>query len=41
MELKSCDASSAFKHIVSKRENIETMGGLSYASTEGTTHSVF
>ncbi|GAB6026535.1 hypothetical protein CHUAL_012957 [Chamberlinius hualienensis] len=40
LSLKSQDISSTFKKVVSKRENIETLGGMSDASSEGTTHSV-
>lgn len=31
---------TTFKKLVSKRENLETLGGMSDASSEGTTHSV-
>lgn len=40
MDLKSKDVSSTFKSSVTKRENLETLGGMSDASSEGTTHSV-
>lgn len=40
VNLKSADVSSTFKNVVSRRDNVETIGGMSYASTEGTTHSV-
>ncbi|XP_076318829.1 plastin-2 fimbrin isoform X1 [Tachypleus tridentatus] len=39
-DLKSKDVSSQFKTVVSKRENLQTLGGMSEASSEGTTHSV-
>jgi len=38
--LKSQDVSHSFKKNVNKRENLETLGGMSTASSEGTTHSV-
>ncbi|CAL4125527.1 unnamed protein product [Meganyctiphanes norvegica] len=38
--LKSQDVSHSFKKMVNKRENLETLGGMSTASSEGTTHSV-
>ncbi|XP_076044276.1 plastin-2 fimbrin isoform X2 [Oratosquilla oratoria] len=38
--LKAQDIASTFKKVVSKRENLETLGGMSTASSEGTTHSV-
>jgi plastin-3 len=38
--LKSKDVATTFKQVVSKRENLETIGGMSDASSEGTTHSV-
>lgn len=34
------DVGHTFKKAVTKRENIETHGGMTNASTEGTTHSV-
>jgi plastin-3 len=37
---KSRDFSSTFKKKISKRENVEQLGGTSEASCEGTTHSV-
>ena len=40
IELKSNDVSSAFKQVVSKRDNLQRIGGMSEASSEGTTHSV-
>ncbi|XP_022240806.1 plastin-2-like isoform X2 [Limulus polyphemus] len=39
-DLKSKDVTSQFKTAVSKRENLQTLGGMSEASSEGTTHSV-
>nr|XP_018901459.1 PREDICTED: plastin-2 [Bemisia tabaci] len=39
-ELKSNEVASTFKQVVSKKENLETLGGMSDASSEGTTHSV-
>ncbi|XP_054708354.1 plastin-1-like [Uloborus diversus] len=39
-ELKSKEVTNMFKTAVSKRENLETLGGMSEASSEGTTHSV-
>ena len=38
--LKAKDVATSFKQVVSKRENLETLGGMSDASSEGTTHSV-
>jgi len=38
--LKAKDVATTFKQVVSKRENLETLGGMSEASSEGTTHSV-
>jgi len=38
--LKSKDVATTFKQVVTKRENLETIGGMSAASSEGTTHSV-
>ncbi|XP_064086378.1 plastin-2-like isoform X1 [Macrobrachium nipponense] len=38
--LKAQDIASSFKKMVNKRENLETLGGMSTASSEGTTHSV-
>ncbi|XP_069694317.1 plastin-2 isoform X2 [Periplaneta americana] len=40
LELKSNEVASKFKQLVSKKENLETLGGMSDASSEGTTHSV-
>ena len=37
---KEKDLGRNFKQKISKRENIETHGGMTEASTEGTTHSV-
>ncbi|CAG0883064.1 unnamed protein product [Darwinula stevensoni] len=39
-DLKSQEVGSTFKQVVSRRENLETLGGMSEASSEGTTHSV-
>lgn len=39
-DLKAQDVAVTFKTMVSKRENLETLGGMSEASSEGTTHSV-
>ncbi|KAL1130185.1 hypothetical protein AAG570_013123 [Ranatra chinensis] len=39
-DLKSSEVASTFKQVVSKKENLETLGGMSDASSEGTTHSV-
>ncbi|XP_033213031.1 plastin-3 isoform X2 [Belonocnema kinseyi] len=39
-ELKANELGSTFKQVVSKKENLETLGGISEASSEGTTHSV-
>lgn len=39
-ELKANELGSTFKHVVSKKENLETLGGISEASSVGTTHSV-
>lgn len=36
----SGDFAQAFKAMVSKRDNLQTLGGMSEASSEGTTHSV-
>jgi len=38
--LKAGEVASSFKQVVSKKENLETLGGMSDASSEGTTHSV-
>jgi plastin-3 len=40
LELKSNEVASKFKQVVSKKGNLETLGGMSDASSEGTTHSV-
>lgn len=40
LDLKSKDVASTFKAVVSKKENLETLGGMSSISSEGTTHSV-
>ncbi|XP_042894808.1 plastin-2 isoform X1 [Parasteatoda tepidariorum] len=39
-ELKSKEVTNVFKTAVSKRENLQHLGGMSEASSEGTTHSV-
>lgn len=39
-DLRSKEVSLTFKTVISKRDNIETLGGMSEASSEGTTHSV-
>jgi len=39
-DLKSKEVSQTFKKVVSKRDNIQTHGGMSEASAEGTQHSV-
>jgi plastin-3 len=39
-DLKSQDVALTFKTMVSRRENLETLGGMSEVSNEGTTHSV-
>ncbi|XP_026286397.1 plastin-2 [Frankliniella occidentalis] len=39
-DLKANEVASSFKQVVSKKENLETLGGMSEASSEGTTHSV-
>ncbi|CAG7726586.1 unnamed protein product [Allacma fusca] len=38
--LKMRDVATTFKKVVSKKENLQTIGGMSKASSEGTTHSV-
>jgi plastin-3 len=40
LDLKSKDVGSTFKTVVSKKENLETLGGMSDSSAAGTTHSV-
>uniref|UniRef100_A0A2I9LPF2 Plastin-2 n=1 Tax=Centruroides hentzi TaxID=88313 RepID=A0A2I9LPF2_9SCOR len=40
IDIKSRDVANTFKSMVTKRENVETLGGMSEASSEGTTHSV-
>lgn len=40
LDLKAKDVGSTFKQAVSKKENLETLGGMSSQSAEGTTHSV-
>ena len=39
-DLKSREVSTTFKKKLSKRNDVETLGGMSEASSEGTTHSV-
>ena len=39
-DLKAQDVALTFKTMVTKRENLEHLGGMSEASSEGTTHSV-
>ncbi|CAI6376926.1 unnamed protein product [Macrosiphum euphorbiae] len=39
-DLKAGEIASSFKQVVSKKENLETLGGMSDASSDGTTHSV-
>lgn len=39
-DLKAQDVAQSFKSSISKRVNLETLGGMSEASTDGTTHSV-
>ncbi|XP_044007158.1 plastin-2 [Aphidius gifuensis] len=39
-DLKANELGSSFKQAVSKKENLETLGGISEASSQGTTHSV-
>ncbi|XP_044741174.1 plastin-2 [Chrysoperla carnea] len=39
-QLKANEVGNTFKQVVSKKENLETLGGMSDASSEGTTHSV-
>jgi len=40
LSLKAEEVSSTFKGVVQKRENVNTLGGMSDISSEGTTHSV-
>ena len=40
LDLKSKDVASTFKKGLSKKENLETIGGMSDSSAAGTTHSV-
>uniref|UniRef100_A0A1Q3FIE8 Putative ca2+-binding actin-bundling protein n=1 Tax=Culex tarsalis TaxID=7177 RepID=A0A1Q3FIE8_CULTA len=40
LDLKAKDVASTFKTVVSKKENLETLGGMSDSSAAGTTHSV-
>lgn len=39
-ELRSQDVAQSFKSSISKRDNLEHLGGMSEASSSGTTHSV-
>ncbi|KAM7287021.1 plastin-2 [Ixodes scapularis] len=39
-ELRAQEVSAGFKAMLSKKENVQTLGGMSEASSEGTTHSV-
>ena len=39
-DLRSKDVALTFKNTISKRENLQTLGGMSEASSAGTTHSV-
>lgn len=39
-DLKANDVANTFRTAVSKRENLQHLGGTSEASNEGTTHSV-
>lgn len=39
-DLRQKDVALTFKKSLSKRENLETLGGMSEASSAGTTHSV-
>ena len=39
-ELKASEVASTFKQVVTRRENLQHLGGTSDASNEGTTHSV-
>lgn len=40
VDLKAKEVASTFKAVVSKKENVETIGGMSSQSADGTTHSV-
>lgn len=40
IDLKAKEVASSFKQVVSKKENLETLGGMSEGSAIGTTHSV-
>lgn len=40
IDLKAKEVASSFKQVVSKKENLETLGGMSDSSAAGTTHSV-
>lgn len=40
MDLRAQDIANSFKQTISKRGNLETLGGMSEASSSGTTHSV-
>lgn len=39
-DIRSQDVAQSFKSSISKRGNLETLGGMSEASSSGTTHSV-
>lgn len=39
-ELRGQEVSAGFKAMLSKKDNVQTLGGMSEASSEGTTHSV-
>lgn len=39
-DLRAQDVANSFKSSISKRGNLETLGGMSEASSSGTTHSV-
>lgn len=39
-DLRSQDVAQSFKSSISKRDNLDTLGGISEASSSGTTHSV-
>lgn len=39
-DLKASEVANTFKQVVTKKENLQHLGGTSEASNEGTTHSV-
>lgn len=39
-DLRQQDVAQSFKSSISKRDNLDTLGGMSEASSSGTTHSV-